>query len=145
MKRHQHGVTLLELMAVVVILGILASIAVPSYRGYILRAQRSEATAALLRVAAAQEKFYLQNNTYTTALDNTGLNLGGGSTEHGWYAVAIAAGTGGITSGYTATTTAASGQPQFKDTDCRTFTITESGLRGAAKAGGGDTTAKCWR
>lgn len=144
MKRYQHGVTLLELMAVVVIVGILASIAVPSYRNYVMRAQRSEATAMLLRLAAAQEKFYLQNNSYTTALDNTGLNLGA-ATEHGWYQVGVVAGTGGIVNGYTATLTAVSGQPQFKDTDCRSFTITESGLRGAAKAGGGDMTAKCWR
>jgi type IV pilus assembly protein PilE len=141
-------VTLLELMAVVVILGILASIAVPSYRSYIMRAQRSEATAMLLRVAAAQEKFYLQNNTYTTTIAGANsLNLltSGDATENGWYQVTIAAGAGGIATGYTATTTALTGQPQFKDTDCRSFTITESGLRGAAKAGGGDTTAKCWR
>lgn len=147
MKRHQTGVTLLELMAVVVILGILASIAVPSYRGYVMRAQRSEATAALLNIAAAQEKYYLQNNSYTAAVTGANsLNLPhGAATEHSWYDIGIVPAAGGITSGYTATTTAVSGQPQFKDSDCRSFTITESGLRGAAKAGGGDTTAKCWR
>jgi len=75
-KRNQTGVTLLELMTVVVIIGVLTSIAIPSYRRYTLRAQRSDATAALLRIAAAQEKFYLQNNTYTTTVGAGGLNLG---------------------------------------------------------------------
>ena len=148
MKRHQHGVTLLELMAVVVILGILATIAVPSYRGYVLRAQRSDATAALLRVAAAQEKFYLQNNTYTTTLGSGGLNLvaSGNATEKGWYALSIAAPTGfTIGTAYIATATASSGQNQYKDTACRTFTIRETGERGAANAGGTSNTAACWR
>lgn len=151
MKRYQRGVTLLELMAVVVIIGILMSIAVPSYRGYVMRAQRSEATALLLRVAAAQEKYYLQNNSYTDVMAGTGatsLRLfdSGDTSEHGWYQVGIVAGaTGSLVTSYTVTTTAVSGQPQFKDTDCRTFTITESGQRTAGKAGGGDTTAKCWR
>lgn len=149
-KRHQHGVTLLELMAVVVILGILASIAIPSYRTYVLRAQRSEATAALLRLAAAQEKFYLQNNTYTTAISGANsLNLfsSGTATEHGWYNLSIAASgaAGGIAVGYTATATAVSGQSQFKDTDCRTFTITETGQRGATKSDTTNNAATCWR
>jgi type IV pilus assembly protein PilE len=147
-KRYQYGVTLLELMAVVVIVGILASIAVPSYRGYILRAQRSDATAALLRVAAAQEKFYLQNNTYTTTLGSGGLNLvaSGNATEKGWYSLSIAAPTGfTIGTAYVATATAISGQNQYKDGDCRTFTIRETGERGATNAGGTSNTTACWR
>ena len=47
---------------------VLAAIAVPSYRQYVLRSHRAEAKTALLNVAAAQERFYLQNNTYTTDL-----------------------------------------------------------------------------
>lgn len=143
MKRHQHGVTLLELMTVVVILGILASIAVPSYRGYIMRAQRSDATAMLLRVAAAQEKFYLQNNTYTSALTGANsLNLGSANSEHGWYSVGIVAGsTGNIASSYLATATVVSGQAQAKDTNCQTFTIRETGERGSSPS----NMAACWR
>ena len=64
MKPKSAGMTLIELMIVVAIVALLASIAVPSYRQYVLRANRIEATTALLQLAAAQEKFYLQNNTY---------------------------------------------------------------------------------
>jgi type IV pilus assembly protein PilE len=148
-KRYQHGVTLLELMAVVVIIGILASIAVPTYRGYVMRAQRSEGTTMLLRAAAAQEKYYLQNNGYTDVVAGTGatslkLFSTGNTTERGLYTLGIAAGsTGTLASSYTITVTAAGGQ--LKDTTCQTFTITETGQRGAKNSSNADTTNACWR
>jgi len=37
-----------------------------SYRRYVLHANRTDATSALLRIQVAQEKYFLQNNTYTT-------------------------------------------------------------------------------
>lgn len=141
MKKVARGVTLLELMIVIAIVALLASIAVPSYRNYVLRAQRSDATAALLRIAAAQEKFYLQNNTYTAALDNTGLNIGTAS-EHGWYNLSV---TAANTTGFSAQATAPAASAQYRDTDCRTFTITETGARGATKASSAANTAACWR
>lgn len=64
--RHMRGVTLLELMIVVVILGILTAIAFPNYRDFIARAKRTEAKAILLEIAQNEERFYLQNNRYGT-------------------------------------------------------------------------------
>jgi len=146
-KRNQSGVTLLELLTVVVIIGVLTSVAIPSYRRYTMRAQRSDATAALLRIAAAQEKFYLQNNTYTTTVGAGGLNLGGTTnSERGWYSWTIAAPAGlTIGTGYLATASAIAGQAQATDTDCATFTVRETGERGAANSGGTSNTAACWR
>jgi len=74
--RKMRGVTLLELMIVVVIIGILAAIAYPNYRQYAARAKRTEARAALLKIAANQERFYLQNNTYTTDMMQLGFPVG---------------------------------------------------------------------
>ena len=68
MRKYMRGITLTELMIVVVIVGILTMVAYPSYRGYAARAKRNEARAALLQIATNQERFYLQNNTYTTDL-----------------------------------------------------------------------------
>jgi len=68
-----RGVTLLELMIVVVIIGILTAIAYPNYRQYAARAKRNEAKAALLQIATNQERFYLQNNTYTQDLTALGF------------------------------------------------------------------------
>ncbi len=68
MRKYMRGVTLLELMIVLVIISILAAIAYPNYREYIIRAKRTEAKAALLQIATQQERFYLQNNSYTQDL-----------------------------------------------------------------------------
>ncbi len=68
MRKKMRGVTLIELVVVVAIVALLATVALPSYRQFQLRSHRVEAKAALLNLAAAQEKFYLQNNTYTTDL-----------------------------------------------------------------------------
>src|SRR4029450_13032529 len=64
MRNDSRGFTLIELLVVVVIVTILATIAAPGYRQYLFRTNRTEAKRTLLNVAAAQERFYLQNNTY---------------------------------------------------------------------------------
>ena len=72
MRYTQRGVTLIELLTVVVIVAILASIAVPSYRNYLIRAQRTDATTALLRIQSGMEKYLVQNGKYTTDVDSAG-------------------------------------------------------------------------
>ncbi len=66
MRKYMRGITLLELMIVVVIVSILAAVAYPNYRQFAARAKRNEAKAMLLEIAAAQERFYLQNSRYGT-------------------------------------------------------------------------------
>ncbi|MGQ0835565.1 MAG: type IV pilin protein [Gammaproteobacteria bacterium] len=138
--KRARGVTLIELMIVIVVVAILASIAVPSYRNYILRTNRTEGRAALLRVQVAQEKFFLQNNTYTlnlTAAPPAGLGVGN-TTPEGHFGITVVAGAGGITTSYLATATAAGGQMQ--DTvACRVLTINDQGVRTPAESSG------CWR
>ncbi len=73
MRKYMRGVTLLELMIVLVIISILAAIAYPNYREYIIRAKRTEAKAALLQIATQQERFYLQNNSFTQDLKVLGF------------------------------------------------------------------------
>ncbi len=141
MKQRIRGVTLIELMTVLVVLAIIASIAVPSYRSFMLRSQRSDATAELLRVRTAQEKFFLQNSRYATADefdDPAPAGLGfSGVSEHGYYTIAIADGAVPNTT-YIATATATGGQ--IDDTACQTLTINEAGVRDSSPS---DITT-CW-
>jgi type IV pilus assembly protein PilE len=147
LRRGMRGVTLLELMVVVAILAILATIAVPTYRRYLLRSQRSEAKIALLQLQTAQEKFYLQNNQYTTnitAASPAGLGLSA-LTETGKYdlTVAVAADAdGNANQTFTATATPAAGGGQADDTQCANFTIDERGTRGVS---GSETAQYCWK
>ena len=73
MYRRMQGITLLELMIVVMIVGILAVVAYPNYRDFAARAKRNEAKAALLQIATNQERFYLNNNTYTNDMTQLGF------------------------------------------------------------------------
>jgi type IV pilus assembly protein PilE len=134
MRWNSRGVTLIELMIVILVIAVLASIAVPSYRQYVLRAHRTEAKAALLNVAAAQEKFYLQNNTYTNKLTDAppaGLGVPA-TTRNGYFNIAI-----GGADAATFTVTATATGTQTKDTRCLTFSINQLGQRTA-------TNADCW-
>ena len=142
-----RGVTLMELLIVIVVIGILASIAVPSYRQYMMRAQRVDATAALLRVAAAQEKYYLQNNRYAdnallSANQPGGLGITG--TAKGFYSLTVANPTD-PTVDFVVTATTVSSGPQGNDTNCATFTIDQSGAKTATNSSAADNTDKCWR
>lgn len=74
MRKYMSGVTLMELLIVVVIIGILTAIAFPNYREFVTRAKRNEAKAALLKCATNQEKFYLQNQAFSVSLVELGFS-----------------------------------------------------------------------
>ena len=85
-----RGITLIELMIVVVIIGIMAVVAYPNYREFAARAKRNEAKAALLKIATNQERFYLQNNSYTCDMTRLGFaGAGPIQTDSGTYTVDV--------------------------------------------------------
>jgi len=63
----QHGFTLIELMVVVVVVGILAAIAVPSYTAYVVRGKIPDATSNLATKRVQMEQFFQDNRTYVGA------------------------------------------------------------------------------
>ena len=138
--RKNSGVTLMELMVVVIIVGVLAAVGVPTYRNYMMRTHRTEAKSALLRLAAQQERFYLQNNTYTNNF--VALGFPGPVSENSVYTLAIPV--ANVTA-FTATATPTAGGgingvDQTADAECATFTINQQGIRTAAPNPNGS----CW-
>lgn len=67
MMKEQTGFTLVELMIVVAVVGILATVAIPSYRDYLIRGRIPEATANLAGKRVQMEQFYQDNRTYVGA------------------------------------------------------------------------------
>jgi len=147
-RLHGRGTTFIELLAVILIVGVLAAIAMPSYRSFVLRAGRAEARAALFALATAEEKLYLQCHTYTTVLDPSNATACSPVTlrfplasERGYYSIAVAS---ADTESWAATATRVSGTPQSADTKCRVFSLTSVGVKQAFDDSQAATDRKCW-
>ncbi len=127
MRKHMHGMTLMELMIVVVIIGIITAIAFPNYRQFVARAKRTEAKAALLQIATNQERFYLQNSTFTTDMTMLGFQADPFITNSDSYSISV---TAADASDYTAVATY-----QFTDEEsnkCNTWQINGRGTKTSA-------------
>lgn len=135
-SKSNRGFSLLEVMIVVVIVGILASIAYPSYREHVLRGNRVEGQALLMEAAARQERFYAQNNSYVTS-DTNRSQLNVGESKYAKY-YTLSVGQTANDGGYTLTAT-----QQFGDSACGNLTLNARGEKG--RTGSGKTQEECWR
>ncbi len=88
-QRRPTGFTLVELMIITVIVGILASVAYPSYREYVRRSIRAEGKALISDIAARMERFYFDNNRYTDDLEDLGYPGGTAESAEGHYSASL--------------------------------------------------------
>jgi len=103
MKKVQQGFTLIELMIVVAIIGILASVAIPAYQDYTTKSRFSEVVTTTASIKKTQA-MCLQNNTGSWVACDTFLKLGiaAPAATNNLASVVIAAGTAVITGTATA-------------------------------------------
>lgn len=71
----RQGFTLIELLVVVLIMGILASVAMPQYFKSVEKSRAAEATSVLSGIASSQERAYMQKSRYETALKELDLGV----------------------------------------------------------------------
>ena len=76
-KNKQHGITLIELMIVIAIIGILAAVAIPSYRDYLARSQVSESLSMLSYLKSPMAEYYGDVGRWPTEVATVGSIFSG--------------------------------------------------------------------
>ena len=117
-KSHQQGMTLLELMVVIAIVGILAAIALPSFNNSVMQARRADARNALFDWQLRQAEYFADNLSFA---DVSTINDGGDNTvvsSEGYYDVTV---TSSSASAFQMTATPKSGTTQAGDTECADY------------------------
>lgn len=132
----QAGFSLVELMVVVAIVGILATIAVPSYRRYVLQTNRTDAVRALTLNAQILQRCYSQNFNFNLPACTGPLAA---TSANNNYNLAVA----NLTNN-TYTLTATPQGAQVADTTCASFTLDQTGKQSALDTGNNNQALVCW-
>ena len=123
-----------------VVVAVLATVALPSYRRYTLRVNRFEAMTLLLDLQNAEERHYLRHGHYTASIEaappaGLGLPVTGASNKY-TLAVSLAV------DGQSYIATASPVGTQAADLECQAFSVDARGRRGVNGTGGAK---RCWR
>jgi type IV pilus assembly protein PilE len=125
-KSKQQGLTLIELMTTLAIIAIIGSIAWPAYESQSRKGKRPDGIAALEQVVQAEQRYFTDNNTFTTTVTNL-PGIASTKSKGGYYDVTVKAGdTGNIATSFIATATAIGGQA---DDSCEAFIVHSNGKR----------------
>jgi len=131
--KKQKGMTLVELLITVAIVGVLGAVAYPAYTDYVVKSNRSEAKRELVRIANKMEQYYVDHRTYTDDMTLLGLSADPFITQTGHYSIDTSAqAQGSFVLTATAQSTHATADP-----DCTTLSINHIGQKTAESA-------DCW-
>ena len=143
LPRRSRGFTLIELMIVVAIVGILSTVALPSFEGALQKARRAELVVAALMVQTAQERFRSNNTVYGDSLTALGVPA---ATTGRHYTLEIAT---SDANGFALLATARG--LQTRDTACRHMSLASTGIDVVYRSGPDATLAnpaaanrRCW-
>jgi type IV pilus assembly protein PilE len=139
------GFSLIELLITIMIIGILAAIAYPSYMSYAHSSDRTDARTTMMNVAQVLQRCYSQTFNYNSCLIGatpagvTGASAGPTPSPQGYYNITVAVGP--ANDQYLITATPPAGSFQAKDSLCTSFTLASSGAQAATPAANSQT---CW-
>ncbi|NRA83452.1 MAG: prepilin-type N-terminal cleavage/methylation domain-containing protein [Gammaproteobacteria bacterium] len=124
------GFSIIELMTVVILIGVLAAIALPSYQYAVRKSRRSEAHHGLIKMQLEQENYRMLNVVYA---DDFGSGINDVKAHSAsYYQIEI---TDDSATTYTLTAKAITDKPQAGDTGCTEITLNQNGDK---------TPSQCW-
>ncbi|MBU1618979.1 MAG: prepilin-type N-terminal cleavage/methylation domain-containing protein [Gammaproteobacteria bacterium] len=132
MKLRTQGIGLIELLVVLAIMGILASVLLPGYQDHVLKGHRAEAMQALLKVAGLQEMLLVDQHRYSADLTELGFAAKQFVTESGRYKVSAVV----TEQGYLLKAQAQ--QAQSEDKSCQVFLLNSYGQKSS------EPDSACW-
>ncbi|MDN2712706.1 type IV pilin protein [Janthinobacterium sp. SUN118] len=147
------GFSLIELLAVLAIVAMLLTLALPAYHAHVVRAKRVQGQSALLRLMQQQERYYTQNNQY---LAFSSASLAPQAQQFQWWSGEGPVGSAGgsayeieavacpdMSIGQCVLLRALPGtakvDPQFHDTECGVLSLNSMGQRGSS-----GPASQCW-
>ena len=141
-KSHSNtGFTLIELIIVMAIVGVILSLALPSYNQSLYKARRAEAKTLLLDLANRQEQLMLDSSTYTTDLAQLGYSEDKDDVDDRVYSPKLnPCVSGSIETCYLLTAVPVKNSHQEKDKNCTSFSLDSFGKKTAT----GDAKDECW-
>src|SRR6202162_3791474 len=147
--RRSRGFTLVEVMIVVTIIALLASIAIPMYSKQVQKSRRVDARTAVTDLAGREERYLTTAGAYTNVAANLGYAALPVVVGSGYYqlSVNVPAVAAGVQPTYTVIATVVAGSSQLKDGACLYFSVDNTGRQfSSANIGGGgaDTSITCW-
>lgn len=119
----QRGFSMVELMAVVAIIGILAAVALPSYSRYVVRGNRAAAQQFMLDLATREQQFLADARTYKNTVAD--LNMTTPPAVSRFYTISITT-PAGLPPTFTITATPVAGTGQVSD---GVLTINQAGAK----------------
>ncbi len=141
------GFSLIELMIVIVVIGVITVIGVPTYQQSVIKGDRTIGKSALVETLSRQEQYFIHNKSYATGLTNLGYPAityyidrnGKTSTNASGSIYLIRLANGATTRQFTLE--AVPQNRQADDTYCGTYGLTDSGVKTVTGSSGITT---CW-
>lgn len=145
----QQGFSLIELMIVIAIVAILASVAIPSYNDHVVRGKRAKGKAFIMDIASMQERFFTENISYANGFSTTATSVKLNTSDtgaDGTYTITITGSPAGCAAGgatpCTGYSLAAAPAGGHSDPDCGSLVYNHLGQKSVT---GTASKEECWR